>query len=809
MKFKQTYNIEEHGWGRQTIQFAVSDTYSELFQASGSETDVFDLETVKKDLNTEEGKFAIDEMQFKIHQGACIGETDLNALYFCLHASDVKVNRYCAVFFLGEDLIPDKENLRFIGRISDQISGTDILWQGADFDVIEYPEREYNFKCLSFDVSVLLECKMTQLITKKDPETGLLEEIDNIYDRIEGVDYEHLFSHRLSYATRTISGSITRYAYLKPLGNLFDILVFYLAKAEEVLYDYLGDTVNLTLVESDLGLQVRPVEYLHKTSDYDLFRNYIQGYHIGSPTLKLVMKETVGAGETAPYIHRRMLDPKSGHPEGLDEKTDNLTKRESFIKEMMSNEETLSFKSLDNVADLIYGIARAFGCYVKSDYNITNEGVIDIRISFIPMESLVETDYTKVISADSGKLDVSSVLSSDMSEYYAYSTNYTRDGEDTIRDNWASQTAEVKISNKLKDLIEKNKYKNENEDTKAERLILSTSITINDADSIAPMPLNTVTGTALNQTDNYIQERWERLHNAIYMKARVNHTDNIYQALLLNGQNIWRPVGKVYAKVENEIIKGNDGRDGCTLTEFVNTVSGRAKTFYKSEYELEVPSWNGFVKDGQKSWRNIKLGSKIKVLEKMKYLSVGGIIDGDDIENDYVVIGLEISLKQPLTKIKLHRISRFAFSPYKTDEEPEPVSEPPLYIINNVLQLVDDDVTSYIVSDTIESGDVVMINDDGTIRKYINLSENYGKVIGIAVDGGGSGEIIRVKSSGIVHSVRYDLTGRIIFARRSSGCNVTDTPLTDKTADEDVICIIGKRINQNEFLIDIEEMVLI
>ena len=153
MRFWQKYHFSEYLFGQQAVVFAVSDSYTELFQNNGIETDIFMLESVKKDLNTEEGSYAIDELPFSINHLACQNESDEKALYFVLDATNIKVNRYCGIFF-GE--VATLENMLFLGKISSKVSGTDKLWIGEEYDFFVNPKREYKFSAYSFDISVLL-----------------------------------------------------------------------------------------------------------------------------------------------------------------------------------------------------------------------------------------------------------------------------------------------------------------------------------------------------------------------------------------------------------------------------------------------------------------------------------------------------------------------------------------------------------------------------------------------------------------------------------------------------------------------------
>src|SRR5574344_1499124 len=156
MLFYQDYTITEYQFGRQTIRFAVSDNYSELYTSNGTETDIFQLETIKQDLNITEAEFAVDELSFTVNSLSCLKDTDKNALAFMLECK--AKSRYVAVFMYAENGTPASENIMFLGRVNNAVTGEDKKWTGATFAVLINPEREYKFAALSLDLALLEEC---------------------------------------------------------------------------------------------------------------------------------------------------------------------------------------------------------------------------------------------------------------------------------------------------------------------------------------------------------------------------------------------------------------------------------------------------------------------------------------------------------------------------------------------------------------------------------------------------------------------------------------------------------------------------
>ncbi|MBX3045287.1 MAG: hypothetical protein KIT33_12585 [Candidatus Kapabacteria bacterium] len=790
MRYFQKYSYREHNHGTQTVIFAVSDSYEELFQNIGIETDIFILESVRKDLNTEEGSFAIDELPFSINQLACQSDEDHNALFFCLNATDLKFNRYCALFFGS---LPILENLDFIGKIDSKVSGDDKIWQSGNYGFEINPLREYNFTAYSFDIRVLEEAKITSNIYKTVDNDNI--QISNIIDRWRDNNYQtfsELFNHEIFFWRNTAS---LQYCYFSPLGNLYKIIQKYLDFTAEILQEKLGISLNLQLLESDLGIGVQ-------LAVYKFIQTLINGFPVsrwevesGEEIRGLRLRDNWVPDSTtsAAHICIKMIDPYYSADSEEDET-------------IASNEKEFSFLMLDNTAELLFSIARSLACYILPSYVAGNQ----INFEFKSRKGIVENDYTYIIGSQEAGFDTSSILTSNKNSYYSNANNNANDGFDSYVQGDSSKDFTTK--NNERKLTEQRK------NIKYDRLLFSSSPTMiglkNEQGIVRNyQPLNAVYRNSYLRTYDesnydygikYKGEKSSYLHTSIYIHT-VPAPESEVATNLGSIIPVARPVAGVVAKVNNENMHFN------TLTDYVNYIMSRDVQYYETEYNLTVPYWNGFSKntDGSNpSWKNIKLGSKIKLYESIKRYEDEEWIDVD-VQREYVVVGIERNLQKPETTLKLHSLDRFAFGTWDS-----PVS-PPVFIFQPGTQsnLYDEsmDVESFESDTEIESGDVVMIKPNQKIMKAENKSIYYHYPIGIALSSGGVGDTIVVQLSGLVKSSRYDFlqAGKMIQLRYNpADLNLSTSLLEDKTADEDMIVNLGLSVSPDSLFMNIQRMEL-
>lgn len=814
MRFWQRYqfNEYEHPFGIQNVLFVVSDDYNQLFQpipATDTETDIktdiFQLESVKKDLNTEEGRYAIDELPFSVNHLACQSENDLKAMYFVLDAANIKVNRYCAVFF-GEE--PTLQNMLFIGKIGSKISGNDKYWEGGDYEFNVNPKREYKLSAYSFDVSILEQVKLTGKIESVE---GM--PIQNVYERFEAEEWDsvkNIFQYRFSYARANINFP---YVYICPLGNLYKVIKLYLDKASEIINELINTNITLNLVESSLGIQTLPVSFILTDNKSDMAIKGCRFFQAEKLELRLADAD-YGGDWSAPFIHRKLIDPALGNSQEYD-----------WQKNQISSELPYSFKNLDNVSDLLFEIARSFACYLFISYTSGTS----INIEFKSRKSLIESDYTYIRGVKEASIDTSSIITKEANEFYGLANNFAVDEYDEIINKL--NTNEPQPSQKFEDLDRKRKYDKEKKGIEYKRLLLTTSLTIHtvkagyDNDFVTrSLPINvTIDNSGWNDYElysssySYTGDRsvrqsstTERIHTGIYVKA--DYVEEDQKGILRDlGKSIppyvWRPALVIFSKINDVNMFFS------SLTKYVNYILARDKQYYETEYTLTVPFWNGFSKnpDGSNpSWKNIKLGSKVKLAETVKrYNPSTNTWTEKQVQRDYVVVGIEINLQKPETKLKLHSLERFAFGWWDGGED---LLSSFIYTINQPESFAGDDIVvkSYEIEtgEEILAGDAVMLLNTGKIAKSKSLSDYQSKTIGIARESGSSGEKILVQISGRVYFDGYsfaNIGGQVFVRTNDTGTNISENILSSPTYTEDMIICLGKIDSEKSFILNIME----
>lgn len=865
MTVRQKYKIQEYIFGEQTLTVLITDTYGELFLPSEIiDTQIFNFESIKQDLELEDGSYAVDELGFSVSHTACHTADDLKAMYFVLDAASLEVNRYIAVYF-GEDLT--LENRVFVGKIESKFSGDDKVWDNVQYFYDINPKRDYKMSALSFDISILDDCKMTGKITDNKGNV-----VDNIYKRLAYSDWaeiKQIFEWRKAYATTGANLGLNTVMFA-PLGNLYKVIQLYLDKAEGIITELQNTAIAFNLVGDSFGIKTSPMSYSLVKEKEPWTKSATEATEYARE-LKL---SNFDSGDTwsSIFIHRRMVDPVLGHT--------GLSENKQWEENMASSEKAYSFKGLANISEMLFGIARCFGCYVR----VTQADNYTFNIEFIPRKALVEDEYTFIIGATDAKIDTSSVISDEAQAYYATANNYIADGVDTCYVEYNFDLVQDPTP-KWREASENRKENEEKNNIKSERLLLSTSPSkwclINA--HTAPLNIDINTGTPYGWNVLGVATGPEMLHTGIYITLPVFETN--FKSYLGANTAVWRPAFGITAKINGE----NQHFD--TLTDYVNYVTARDKQYYETEYEMTVPFWNGFSKTeggANARWDNIKLGSKIKLGEKVKRyepkrhwdsitsdsawiyvtdlnhgLETGDIVEvygvspndfctggktitvtdkdnfyyenvtgyvgetvggwyvkrnewADDVTiyREYAVTSIERSLQKPETKIKMQNVERFAYGFWEGDQ-------PAGIIINNADPTLPAPEDGTVVEGTakgfvIDYGDVlaydaVMIMDNGKIRKATAESANWGRIRGIALSAGTAGDTIQVQMSGIVKSTSFSFTNlnNPVFVRtNASGLNISQTVLQNKTATEDMIVYLGNPVSSDSFLLNIMEIII-
>lgn len=796
MTFVQEHTHTEFGFGDTTVRFVVTDDYDLLFATDAEiataesravtdfKVDVFNLGSIKKDLELEGYSYAVDEFTFKVNAGSAFTVADIRALNFCYHAIDANKVRMCSVFFIKEGEAPGISTMQFIGRLTSDTKQSDLDWKGhlpwaTDIESVS----EYEFSALSFDVSILENCKLTKQIENSE---GV--DVPALYSRFFPAEIETMFLSR-----RTFNMNADDNVFLFPTATLYNVLQLILTKSSAMIDELIGKVLTLQLAEQDLNLTVRNTVYEvnqgESTSSIPARWGLVDEQYPGTQLLDLGLYSDGHADyEKNPFIGLELFNPDyiSIYP----------FKEDSY---------KYSFKGLDNVGELIFECARCFGCYPI--FETVDTSTIELR--FVSLKALSDGDQIYIIGAKDS--NVNYTINSDSQELRYYSTvnnqawegdsdsgrNVPHDGpSDTYR------TYKEKIADEKDRNIE---YK---------RLLLSISQPVHQSSQNSwqsMVPLNTfMSATTTEEYDvtPYYSQYFRRLSNALYRKMPIEALD----------QAGWMGAGFKPLRPCSNIIANIDGsnREYKKLSDYITALAGRSREFYKTERDLTLPFWSGFSPNSDGSGSgigNLKLGSKIILTEQFQEWDGTEWTAQNRSTNTYTVIGIEINCSEPETKIKLQSTDRFStVNTWDTkggtdlpnsgenngDLFGDKVSDPSLVRVG-------------LFSGVIKEGEVVMLQDDGYWHKCQNLTANVKYAKGIALNSGLHNDEGYIATGGEVELNVYEFDlAKPVYCRYvdTPTHNVSQSLLLTASVNEDTILKVGKPLSAKRLSISFEEWVI-
>jgi len=859
MRFYQRCSIDEFEFGIQEVIFVITDKADELYipiSETDIKIDIINLDSVKRDLNVGEGMFSVDEGGFSIDELSCGGIVENeDALFFCLGASNVTSNRFCAIVLpstVGGTDVNVADSI-FTGKLTNKISGDDSLWNGTEYNSSQLPNRVYKFKAYSIDISMLEKIKMLEKI-----ETDLVDENGDPYDLVSlyksfAPDLEQeenfaAFIAKMDY-TKSYYGrqTVPQLYSNSPLITLFDAIQIFLTGAGNLLSILASTTITFTLKESDLKLAALPAAFSQTpATNYKdrlpkvyggviavssgMTQDVLKFLKIAPASILTVpLTDTQDVDWSPIYIHRKMIEPLLGV----------LDNPPEWHVSQCADENNYSFKQYENVCEMLYGIARSLCCYLQ----VTSVDGINFDVEYKTIDGIIESGQTYLKGAISANIDLSSNTNSSQTEYFSTANQLATDDYDIILEvtnGMPDQTALFEARSKQQ------QYNTTNQKKEYKRLLFSTGATLQSIKNTDPyyttgvfIPINTTENTPLdmiytwlrnpapNSVDNEHGSTYtmmERLCSCLYMRSLAPEQD---QRLIFDDTQIFRPVAKIFRNVA-----GVDS-DAMSLAEYINLINELDKQYYETEYSIKLPYWNGFSKTendtGKGSWKNIKLGSQITIVDRLKHWvepvepeTVGTWTESTKPQ-DYIVVGIEIALNTPETTLKLHKSGRAAYSDWEGDVDKTthydmimPQSELPIDL---------NTAKNYTIGGENESleilpGDAVMVLTDGTVVKSIAHSDFYGTTIGVALIGGLWSESIPVLITGIATNANYSFTniGSKVYAISEiyskvsiATLNVTDVMPVDNilvpNQNQDMLIELGVVISENSFIIDIRHFI--
>lgn len=809
----QTYTFDEFQHGTTTLRFVISNDYNALYNEEADiDTDIFMLDSISEDLNLEQGSYAVDEIQFAVDAAACLNEADDRALAFALGCTDVTKNRFCALFINPTFTagVVDIETKKFVGKMVTKVGAEDVGWAQEDqYSTDTLPLRNWKFSALSFDISVLELIAMDMFYDGYFAAGNATETPD--IAAIPEATFNALFEHKPFYSTGSFLppdfigiGVPQQTTYVSNLGNLKHIIQTYLDKAaiimEHILTgSYSGPPIfEIELLGSSLGIGGIPVKYDFEHSPPDNSHAHIIT-ETDARTDDIIQLALSDDDYTAVYIHRGMVLP---------------TVRVTADGDETSSEKPYSFRGCENIVDLIFKIAAAFGCYPIFKF----ESATHITIQITPKQGIVSDDVTYVKDATKATLDMSSNFSEKNEKIYVgRSSDFALDGYDIF--DYDVKPGESSGFVGTPNLSKRLEFDN-NSRTKVrteERTLLTTSTTIQevaiDSKRLWYVPQNTIlkflTGPwagTYQQLDflgaGYLFSK-ELLHTAIYARITLTTAEQT-DDFLSTETHAWRPISLIVIDI------GGSQTAFSTLVGFVNHSFARDGVYYETERSMTVPSWSGFShsSDGSSpSWKNIKNGSKIQQVERRLTLNES-TNEWSTVETTetYIVVSVKTKLTDPEIDLKLHKVSRFAYATYTGETEGIAESH-----THNMVTFPSTDtdttpqVKSYICGEDITQYYAVTVQADETIIHSRSIASHYRKIVGIALESKATDEVCLVQIGGrcVITTASFTV-GQPVYVR-SGTWNITQNVLTSPSSTENLFFRIGKADSPTSFVFEIEQ----
>lgn len=746
----------EDGRGEILFRFLISDSYSGLFAGNESfeaktEVGIFNVSSVKRDLDLAEGKQAADQLSFELSQVACLTDDDLMAFAFALEAQqdqdvdtdldgdiDITKKERWIYYQISEDGGTTWLK-RFLGRIDAKMAADDLYWSGRQFYGDEaYPTRAWKLTATQIEVAVLgLSVK------------GLLEEW------IGGADVVGLDPY-------------------DPDEVGIDITSLLVKKASNVTYDFAEyKSRRMVCLDTVLGIMAKLVEA-----------------KVGDPSFSISFARTDLPFEVSGYSLKPLMFTAGYYLDGIAEwevvTDDSCFKRPriggtiSSIEDLktrlwvslhnidpQSRHEAYSFWRCKTVADLFADIALSLNCFCDMKY--TEGG--GLVVTFIPRSEYIKTGgvvnkyvYIPDVTQASVSIEPVSVETSNEDKYYSNKNFYSLDGEDKFLVKGGSQlNYETYTQSPLR-----KELKNE-----GIRLIFSTGLTTLTNDTVKATafllkPSTSVATPSLYSSYNmggftpvsalnmYLQHDgqtidWERKQQpdtGLYMYLDVkDYTTDAENAVTGFGS-----VHEMFSSISRLRTSTQRTTNGVyeTLSELINESATIDGYYYKSEYSLTVPYLTRF-----------REAAHYAVTESIEQLDLGcTVVIGS---KEYAVVGIETDDINLVTKLRLHNAERFVGG--LSSAEPTPAA---LVVAGSAPtsgdaptgsdtdgfegQRNEDNLYSYVYydgawkrtakvsyadTDTVADKDIIIAQLDGTVFKYQKLS-GTNKYLGF----GASGELV-------------------------------------------------------------------
>lgn len=775
-----TWKEDDHGSVTATV--VISDDYDDMFgdlTAKSTEISCIIIDKVSKSIKDLSGGAEQRELKMIIDE-ALSNPQDAQAISFIKSAENVSNIIFVALFIDTAIDDIDPSLMIFNGVIQSNIEADDLVWYDDHFGKDISPKRRLKLSAKPYDISALAKFTLYDLIYGNDaqnvPGIDSTWEDENVADRIGGYKVD-------------IGGGKYKRLIVDKLVNFNDLL--------RKITDNLETAIsNNGLGEININYDVSKIVGLWHPVQFNYF-DFVKPE--GPPDIFLMeydVEHQLYSGSPKPPYRVLQNDYLSlyinpdGKPENFDLDAEGKHnnddtyiwlksspwvsyRRIKYYSDEPSAEQWKEFRYSTICKDFptfITQLASELGMFVKFYWANSNE----LRIKFYERDSS-NLKQIKLKSANKATIQPTSSNIDKLSELSKKSnvaTYYAMEGADY------SIYTEYYGHNDKSFMMPSERYSREEHSIP----ILSISPTTVYKPHILP---GIESKYKLHQAVNHIivNDDWAKLKQHLmtstaiycYKDAFIDVPNDYYAP-----SSFWTPVGAI--RIRTDSIYDED-KIFYSLTDYQRFVNRYDTKIILYEYGLDIPYIYCASYGDEISW---------KYFDLLNYLQLDNTW--------YTIVAYEIDLKNVVVKLTLQSTSRFSFQNPELDAPmPEPyyvVTQNP-YVDDNTITLIGKEVEG------ISHLDFVAMLDDGTIVKAAPQRLLYHKLLGFAIVR--NGVLSYVKTSGIITD--NDLPdfpkNTLVHLRYSEdSINISDTGLTTSNAAEDMICILGKYIDEKTIKID-------
>jgi hypothetical protein len=753
--YSTAYSIQEDKQGQTAVTIALAGSYTEVFDiASSTAVDVLAVGGLKESFAQEDGIFRVDELSLTIDESAIITSADQAAAVYALSAQSESSPRYFAVF-IGDTSTPASalSSLLFVGKVQPDMKATDIEWRGAEWSASPLPLRRWEAQVMSAGVAIFDTLKIKDMLAELRTNAVYSAE----WARSNWGKSGSKVQGYACYTHPTDAQKSFRYTNMVGFNDALDALCKVI---ESKSNEWLGFGLIIRVRKTLTDFSAAPVRWARRAylrsagSGWAEVANSVSNIpslHCGTQLFTPGNSGSVNTLERTMYRiqpenAKRLILGFTGNEVGAQPMIS------AYMLHPLADDRSLSFEQYDSFSDFVFGVARTFGMYVKIERKNPEAGKEVYEVVFEPRSAIALADMVEIPDAHSASVSVRGTESSKPSGYHARTTRYTGESE-AGKSQGGTPGYSIDSAGGV--------IPSTGQQPNGDRLLFGIGgVHRLVGDKFLPHGGAFFDGETMVSADNPAEVA-QGFSSMIFMTTVfesapvLSVANGVIEHALVRSVSALAPVGCLYVQFNNQTTQFS------SLAEYVEYVAQKSnEPQYSTEYEISVPYLTRFrrVSSSSTSAHNLRPGRKLT-------------LDG----REYVITEVERDFVNVETKLKLARLSRYAFA---STQDGALYIGSDMPIVNTSTQAQDEDEFFECVTPVVEGNAVAVMLFTGVGRVAMNA--NTGSLanlfVGIAMQTLTQSEIDAATASGTRPKLRVRTRG-IVELPRYAGLGILNAPI--------------------------------